>query len=1042
MTDGITQDRISVPVDSFTGFRLLYGDANTISQVSGTVLLGSIPILWYKEQSASIVKALSKKASSTIRRGVSDVIITKNKFGLAKTRDAESKKMAKALLDVISDSDDPLTDNADSDERVNEVAVVQEEHNDDEEDYNRPMLPSSKQIQPHRDSILRPRIQITDHDNGRQVDTSVHRIDTTALSLNQSFQTSSKSNESAQNASGPWIQSDDEGFEESIGTWPDKLTTTDITEGDLQQKVKFSEEIPKKSRSSSLMKNLAPNPVASLKVEPLDPKYQVAKERVKEAAKRTKALLKAEVRNRNRRRVFRRMNRLFEAGEIIKMEKMLVMVKKLEKDNRHLIEFSETEPCDTRIVERWKEYFVIARATDDMDNPVLIQFQNKRKMNNDIDTVQSSNRLDIHFNSECLVNFYNSLDKTISIVKDDKAFILRCQTVSSSVNWLTFLQQTLGKSVPKNMNVKIPGLNISLNVNLKEDLAKLMELEMPESLELIIKTRGYHRENLPIVQYLTEKIGSKFAWLGYEDIVREVKEGKIVLGFSWRNYDRLEWVLKEKFSNIVWQQCMNSTHLLELRKIEHYPMTVQGISEPTSIEGFLSRLTTVQGNKLHGPFKKQFFAFSYLFTSSHLLFYSYSHKGLPPLPYSENSFNYRFIECDRHSTFETLRDTVPQVYHHNPFEVDLDGHFQWLKKNITKDEFWKRDDFATYEFDRKLAMILRADGVIDLTDVVSIHKHDHTKFPIAVDTASNLVWNNSVEVDPEVSKDCYFEITMKNGTNLVLRAPNPLVKNEWITRLRLLKEYWALRVQEDIERLIRIKEANIRELRTDDYSEANVTDSKSTWENLRGTADSVVHNITPYSIYRPIIRCGFLYQKPKKHSSFKKYYVVLIPGFIILYRSYDRNFIGTAKRTFSHTHYMTIPITDCYIYSGIICENDLVESKGDFSAQITAQKSLPRVYNDGWLSSDYEPSRCFTLWFGTKRGISGRTKVSVDPGKNLDRLSQGESSKNPGLLKLVSRLGVTGRSMVFMCRSRQEKDLWVSGLYSQLERFSKSNIGN
>ena len=41
-------------------------------------------------------------------------------------------------------------------------------------------------------------------------------------------------------------------------------------------------------------------------------------------------------------------------------------------------------------------------------------------------------------------------------------------------------------------------------------------------------------------------------------------------------------------------------------------------------------------------------------------------------------------------------------------------------------------------------------------------------------------------------------------------------------------------------------------------------------------------------------------------------------------------------------------------------------------------------------------------------------------------------------IKLVNRLGVGGVSMVFLARSRQERDLWVLALNNEIEQIAES----
>ena len=65
---------------------------------------------------------------------------------------------------------------------------------------------------------------------------------------------------------------------------------------------------------------------------------------------------------------------------------------------------------------------------------------------------------------------------------------------------------------------------------------------------------------------------------------------------------------------------------------------------------------------------------------------------------------------------------------------------------------------------------------------------------------------------------------------------------------------------------------------------------------------------------------------------------------------------------------------------------------------------------------------CFVLWHGLKKSFF-RAQEEHEGGGTTQRLRQ------------VSRLGVPGRSMVFKCRSRAERDHWVMSIGLEIDRL-------
>ena len=68
---------------------------------------------------------------------------------------------------------------------------------------------------------------------------------------------------------------------------------------------------------------------------------------------------------------------------------------------------------------------------------------------------------------------------------------------------------------------------------------------------------------------------------------------------------------------------------------------------------------------------------------------------------------------------------------------------------------------------------------------------------------------------------------------------------------------------------------------------------------------------------------------------------------------------------------------------------------------------------------------CFVVWRAMKRSIFKATE------------EQGEG-KTKQSLRYGSRLGVTGRSIVFKTRSRAERDHWVMAINTEIERLEQA----
>ncbi|TKA79713.1 hypothetical protein B0A49_01469, partial [Cryomyces minteri] len=131
---------------------------------------------------------------------------------------------------------------------------------------------------------------------------------------------------------------------------------------------------------------------------------------------------------------------------------------------------------------------------------------------------------------------------------------------------------------------------------------------------------------------------------------------------------------------------------------------------------------------------------------------------------------------------------------------------------------------------------------------------------------------------------------------------------------------------------------------------------------------------------------------------------------------------------------------ECYLYSGLITENDLLHRTGGGFDGRTGRNGTARIWlEDGWSSTDEDAMCCFVVWQGQKKSFF-RSFVYGDDSNTDSNTKDGamQSKENrKQRLKLVSQLGVPGRSIVFKARSRAERDHWVMNIGMEIERVKQ-----
>ncbi|CAI5759385.1 unnamed protein product [Candida verbasci] len=615
-----------------------------------------------------------------------------------------------------------------------------------------------------------------------------------------------------------------------------------------------------------------------------------------------------------------------------------------------LLIVKKNEEEENRIYDRWKETYIVLRKKT--TESIEIQFYESEKDIND-----KSPKLKFNLKNNNL-GIYNNLDKSIFLKQDQFKYIFKFRNSKQGMNWLLFIQQNLNYILDHHFEIYLPDKHKYIEINIPTAIIQNC-FSGSKSMGIKIRDYDYEIEYDLLIQYLKDVIYDKFGI--YHDYY-----------FCFKDYDRLEFIENNSQQFLV-SKLLNSERIkLEYRKLDFCSL----FNKPLPIEGFLSRLTNTLGTENHGLNK--FYKICYCFTNENLMFYTKYYKILSP---PKNK----------------------KIY-----EMDRDGHIDWLSSN-----FEEMDQVATNESIRKTQLILKADGVIDLTKIENIEPVPQEQLTQAQKVLFSTLWYSKIVEDESIIDNC-FQIKMENKSIIKLQAPNKCTRDLWMDKLSKLVKYWKEKQQQDLYDQLEIRYHNIQNMKCSRYIDSNPTETNTLELDYISSV-----NYRQLPSLSEVLHSGFLYLKNKKHSNFNSYFCILTPGFLIIYHTYKRSkSTGTWKRSNFFEHYVTIPLHECYIYTGELSRLDMLDLKNDVDG-------TPRLLSDGWRSLEENNELVFTLWFGKKRNIS-HFKAPPDS----------EREANPGLGSIVRKMGITGKSLIFLCNRRQDRDAWVRKILNEIDKYN------
>ncbi|KAL1621199.1 hypothetical protein SLS54_005694 [Diplodia seriata] len=759
-------------------------------------------------------------------------------------------------------------------------------------------------------------------------------------------------------------------------------------------------------------------------------------------------------------------------GQIVKMDKMLVRVDTTFSEIGEEFDENEAHKVESRTTEKWREYMVVCRDNHEADEdfPFVLQMyksrviaaveasKNKKKAKHEV-------RLGPKYTK---VNLYSSLDKTVVIWtpwrKGTKIFIMRPHSGSSAAEWYTFLRNILGWNRASELQVNVPGLDVSLRLeNPFQELESSKEIQEAAKGNAEAMVKAVQQEQAVAKNIMNRAIDMLIQTPDYSEVVKKwTSSGR--MGLAWKRYDRLEWIHGPNEKKMYGSIAMARTHELELRPKEHYPTKARTkknniLEEPVPVEGFLVRLTSQRG--LDQRLGRMFFKRLYFSTHDNYLVFTRPAKAVPPPPPKlPGSFNSR-IPSSREIT-----QAAPLIYAVNPYPIK-DEQIEWLAdgNEFSSADVRHRDRDAADEADRKTNLLLKCDGYINLCNIKKVRKVHRG----AAAADENMEEGSDVDFDLDVDDtmeddgtthefddERTFELVLTNGLIIRLQAFDKMTKKEWMNRLRQLVKYWKYRTATDIQLYKNIRKYNLDLLNIDEETEAIVGQFARKWEVLHAHASSELYNMCGISACRSIhvshvILCrsttyvpfltptvqisGILFRKPRRHGTFTRCSVILSAGTLLIFQDSVRTSTGKQLAHIHHEHISTLDLRDCYLYSGMLTEGDLLYQNRTFDNNRPGHTALPRIYlEDGWTSTDEDYMTCFALWHGRKKSLFRRGGIEPRDEKEVVEKEGGRRSR----FKLVSQLGVPGNTMVFKARSRAERDHWVLAIQTECERLAQA----
>ncbi|ORY66941.1 hypothetical protein BCR35DRAFT_308380 [Leucosporidium creatinivorum] len=625
-------------------------------------------------------------------------------------------------------------------------------------------------------------------------------------------------------------------------------------------------------------------------------------------------------------------------------------------------------------------------------------------------------------------------------------YIFRPKTTSVSKEWMWHLFRALGGSLPKQLDIAVPGLGARIRLPVPVDLPAKpsagegylpMEEREGEGWRLLTPSA--------VIAACVERLRCFPEW---EKLFQEAQQAGREVRLVWRRGRVLDWVemgKREREWGVVAGLAMQQPHFeprLELRLALHYPTTVRlpstptspsiRLSEPPSIEGYLTRHRPKSGNER-------------IYLSSHdghlfLCRPTTAHPPEPPMPVHEGVENPAALvlapfvlgfasvgagEKEKKKKRERLLDRI------GVSRIGGGVGKEARRKERTVKSFEKgqgssggeegggededeENILAILEREEKkraFQQISDARGYVDLRDVVSVEvgvDEGEIDAAVGIFDVGGTEGLEVVEDKGLLSRQRSFVVTTRGGTSVRFECYSIAVREEWVGRLRALVTYWSRRERMDaIEQMELSSFGPRRQLPTD--SHPNSRDPSPAREEETAETASLLSKVCNFCIMeecRPIVRCGRFFVKKGLRGMFKERYLILLAGTLVEFQVHERDMHGAPLPSVYHRRKSSLSLRGCYVYSGRLTASFLNPNTASTWDPADPHGKFPRMYRQDGLRVADEEEDCTLVILKRPFGGGGR-------------------------------FGKQGSSRVLRARSMVERDEMVFALNQAIQRLAE-----
>lgn len=690
-------------------------------------------------------------------------------------------------------------------------------------------------------------------------------------------------------------------------------------------------------------------------------------------------------------------------GTLLHHGKLLVQV----RASKHTVSHArEKDTTTTTVARRWREFVVVVRAGSPHPR---VQFYRSRSVRNH-DTRARHESLDFVLSPHCSVSVFSPMDHLVAVCVPGSptgttVYVLKAQSPSESARWHAFLYRLSTGPFADRVDISVPDLDLALSVRLRGHALA------PLPATVLVSAHGRLGSMGTVANHAVARCMRA---------LRQLPAGRLWLlgadrlALCLRSVDRLEWVTPWN-RHLLWSGVCQRDWTVELRKVgialrqhegpasDHIPPVIRITTEvdgtpvlvPVHIRGATAPANgpvptipiKVTGDTIQMGGRETAPADPAPTPIEGFLVVVERAAHLSRLPVA-----FTYHHTHRHLWFTTRwqNTTIPPVdggveCHYAPLTVE---HHQFTHLNGTRAEFEEADRAALHEVRRRMHIVAGSARVTDLADVVLVE-------PCAAVPAP--AWGSELAA---------FVVRTPTGST-TYAAASEAVRDVWVRRLRAHVAYWTRHQTEEVREMLRVRQANaaLVGVAPERWSAGHTL----SWQHARLVASPVVHHAEVAARMSVVVVAGMLYEKARRTKVFVKRFVVVLPMHLVVFGW---------RKSGRHSRELAVPLKMCYVYSGRLSGEDL--GVGELAYNLTDPElgGLPRVYPDGWRGLEEDKERVFTVWFGRKRAVA-------------------KEGEGPGRMELANRLGVTGKSVVFMARSQQERDMWVVRLGAAMERWEE-----